>query len=115
MVVSLITERGSVVVEDPALADFPSRTFARTSGPDDEWTLNDDGRTYLNGIPTNLHSGQRIDTSRATEVFQTPPRQLPVEEEDDGVIHPNRILPLDSDEDSMDLLPCGKPRPPHDF
>ena len=39
-----------------------------------------------------------------------------MEEADDGVIHLNRILPLDPTyEDSTYLLPCGKPRPPHDF
>ena len=96
--VSLITGRGSIIIEDPAPADFPPGTSVRTTGPDDEWTMDDDGRMYLNGIPTNLHSGQRKDTSRETEVFQTPPptpRQLIVEEEDDGVIHLHRILPVD--------------------
>ena len=81
--------------------------------------MDEDGRMYLNGIPTNIHSGQRNDTPKETEFFQTPPptpRHQLVEEEDDGVIHLNRILPLDSTyEDSTDLLSCGKPRPPHDF
>ena len=117
--VSLITGRGSIIIEDPAPADFPPGTSVRTTGPDDEWTIDDDGRMYLNGIPTNLPSGQRNDTSRETEVFQTPPptpRQLLVEEEDDGVIHLHRILPLDPTyEDLTDLLPCGKSKPPHDF
>ena len=117
--VSLVTGRGSIIIEDPAPADFPPGTSVRTTGPDDEWTMDDNGRMYLNGIPTNLHSGQRNDTPRETEGFQTPPptpRQVHVEEEDDGVIHLHRILPLDPTyEDSTDLLSCGKPRPPHDF
>ena len=52
-------------------------------------------------------------------MFQTPPttpRQQVLEEEDDGVIYLNRILPLDPMfQDSTDLLTCGKPKPPHDF
>ena len=117
--VSLITGKGSIIIDDPAPTDFPSGTSVRAIGPDDEWTWMKNGRMILNGIPTNIHSGRRNDTPRETEVFQTPPptpRQQPVEEEDDGVIHLNRILPLDPTyEDSTDLLPCGKPRPPHDF
>ena len=36
--------------------------------------------------------------------------------EDEGVTYLNRILPIDPTyDDLMDLLPCGKPRPPHDF
>ena len=65
---------------------FPPGTSVRTTGPDDEWTMDDNGRMYLNGIPTNLHSGQRNDTPRETKVFQTPPptpRQAHVEQEDD--------------------------------
>ena len=84
-----------------------------------KWTMDESGRMFLNGISTNIHSGQRSDTPRKTEVFQTPPptpRQYPLEEEDDGIIHLNRILPLDPTyEDSTDLLSCGKPKPPHDF
>ena len=52
------------------------------------------------------------------EVFQTPPptpRQQ-IDLEDNGIIHLNRILPIDPTyKDSDDRLPCGKPRPPHDF
>ena len=82
--------------------------------------MDENGRMLLNGIPTNIQSGQRYNTPHETEVFQTPPptpRQQPVlDVEDEGVIHLNRILPLDpAYEDLMDLLPCGKPRPPHDF
>ena len=117
--VSLITGKGSIFIEDPAPADFPLGTSVRTTGPDDQWTMDDDGRMYLNGIPTNIHPGQRINTPRETEIFQTPPptpRQQLLEEEVDGVIYLNRILPIDPTyEDSSDLLPCGKPRPPHDF
>ena len=62
---------------------------------------------------------KRITNSRDTEVFQTPPttpRHSTIEEEDDGTIYLNRILPLDpTHQDSTDLLACGKPKPPHDF
>ena len=53
---------------------------------------------------------------RETEEFQTPPTTHQVlEEEDDGVIYLNRILPLDPMfQDSTDLLTCGKPKPPHE-
>ena len=82
--------------------------------------VDENGRMLLNGIPTNVQSGQRDHTPRETEVFQTPPptprQQLLLDVEDEGVIYLNRILPIDSTyEDLMDLLPCGKPRPPHDF
>ena len=82
--------------------------------------MDDEGRMYLNGIPTNMHSEQRMNTPRETEVFQTPPptprQHLLVEEEEDGVIYLNRILPIDhTHQDSADLLTCGKPKPPHDF
>ena len=117
--VSQIVGRGSIFIDDPAPADFQAGTSVRTIGPEDEWTVDDDGRMYLNGIPTNMHSGQRMVNSRDTEVFQTPPttpRQHLVEEEDDGLIYLNRILPLDhTHQDSTDLLACGKPKPPHDF
>ena len=117
--VSQIIGRGSIFIEDPAPADFPAGTLIRTTGPDDQWTADDDGRMYLNGIPTNMHSGQRMTIPRETEVFQTPPttpRQQLLEEEDDGVIYLNRILPIDhTHQDSNDLLTCGKPKPPHDF
>ena len=73
--------------------------------------MDESGRMFLNGIPTNIHSGQKNETPRETEVFQTPPptpRQYTLEEEDDGIIHLNRILPLDPTcEDSTDLLSCG--------
>ena len=81
-------------------------------------TMDDDGRMYLNGIPTNETNPQG-NTPRETEVFQTPPltpRQQLLEEEDDGVIYLNRILPIDpAYEDSLEFLSCGKPKPPHDF
>ena len=81
--------------------------------------MDENGRMFLNGIPTNIHSGQRNDTPREMEVFQTPPptpRQQLLEVEDDGVIHLNRILPLDPTyEGPTDFLSCGKPKPPHDF
>ena len=70
---SQITGRGSIFIEDPAPADFPPGTSVRTTGPDDKWTMDDDGKMYLNGIPTNIHSGQRINRPRETEVFETPP------------------------------------------
>ena len=35
--------------------------------------------------------------------------------EDEGVIHLNRILPLDPTYEDLTDLPCGKPRLPHDF
>ena len=117
--VSEIVGRGSIFVDDPAPTEFPVGTPVRTTGSDDEWTVDDDGRIYLNGIPTYMHSGQRMTEQRETEVFQTPPttpRHQVLEEEDDGVIYLNRILPLDCTyQDSSDLLTCGKPKPPHDF
>ena len=92
--VSVVTGRGSIFIEDPAPADFPSGTSVRTTGPDDQWTMDEDGRMYL--------------------VFQTPPptpRQPLVED-----IYLNRILPIDPTyEDSLEFLACGKPKPPHDF
>ena len=117
--VSQIVGRGSIFIDDPAPADFQAGTSIRTLGSDDEWTVDDDGRMYLHGIPTNMHSGQRATNSSEMEVFQTPPttpRQHLLEEEDDGVIYLNRILPIDhTHQDSTDLLACGKPKPPHDF
>ena len=56
--VSQIMGRGSIFIEDPAPADFQAGISVRTIGPEDEWTVDDDGRMYLNGIPTNMHSGQ---------------------------------------------------------
>ena len=115
MVVSQIVGRGSIFIDDPAPADFQAGASVRTIGPEDEWTVDDDGRMYLNGIPSNMHSGQRVTNSRETEVFQTPPttpRHHLMEEE----IYLNRILPLDfTYQDSSDLLTCSKPEPPHDF
>ena len=80
------------------LPPFPIGTSVRTIGPEDQWTIDDNGRMHLNGIPTNMHSAQPVGTSRETEVFQTPPttpRHQEVVEEDDGVIYLNRILPID--------------------
>ena len=120
--VSQIIGQGSIFIEDQAPADFPAGASIRTIGPDDQWTVDDDGRMSLNGIPTNMHShlGQRITTPRETEVFGTPPttprQHLLEEEEEDGVIYLNRILPIEhTHQDSTDLLTCGKPKPPHDF
>ena len=118
--VSLITGKGSILIEDPAPRDFPPGASVWTTGHKDVWTVDENGRMLLNGIPTNIQSGQRDNTPRETEVFQTPPptpRQQPLlDVEDEGVIFLNRILPIDPTcEDLMDLLPCGKPRPPHDF
>ena len=48
--VSQITGRGSILIEEPALAGFPTGTSVRTTGPDDHWTVDDDGRMYLNGF-----------------------------------------------------------------
>ena len=48
--VSQITGRGSIFIEDPAPADFPAGASVRTTGPDDHWTVDDDGRMCLNGI-----------------------------------------------------------------
>ena len=92
--------------------------MVRTIGPDDQWTIDEQGRMLLNGIITNMHSGQSANFSRETEVFQTPPttpRRQEIGEEEDGVIYLNRILPIDPTyEDSYDLLPGGKPKPSHD-
>ena len=111
--------KGSINIEDPAPRDFPPGTAVRATGQEDEWTMDENGRMLLNGIPTNIHSEQRSSTPRDIEVFQTPPptpRQQPLDVEDEGVIPLNRILPLDPTyEDLTDRLPCGKPRPPHDF
>ena len=117
--VSQITGKGSIFIDDPSPTHFPIGTSVRTIGPDDQWTIDKNGRMHLNGIPTNMHSGQKVITSRETEVFQTPPttpRQQEAVEEDDGVIYLNRILPIDTAyQDSSDTLPGGKPKPPHDF
>ena len=88
--VSLITGRGSITIDDPSPRDFPIGTSVRTTGQDDVWTVDESGRMLLNGIPTNLLSGQRTLTHQETEVFQTPPptprQQLLLEVEDEGVI-----------------------------
>ena len=91
----------------------------RTIGPEDQWTVDENGRMHINSIPTNMHSAQQVEVLGETEVFQTPPttpRYGEVVEEDDGVIYLNRILPTDPTyQDSPDTLPGGKPKPPHDF
>ena len=91
--VSLITGKGSIIIEDPAPRDFPIGTSVRTTGQEDVWTVDDNGRMLLTGIPTNLPSGQRVNSPPETEVFQTPPptprQQLVLEGEGDGVIHLN--------------------------
>ena len=117
--VSQVTGKGSIFIDDPAPTDFPIGTSVRTIGPEDQWTIDENGQMHLNGIPTNMHSGQQADTVRENEVFQTPPttpRRQEAVEEDDGVIYLNRILPLDPTyQDASDTLPGGKPKPPHDF
>ena len=117
--VSKVTGRGSIFIDDPSPTEFPIGTSVRTIGPEDQWTVDEDGRMHLNSIPTNMHSAQQVETLRETEVFQTPPttpRYREVVEEDDGVIYLNRILPIDPTyRDSSDALPSGKPKPPHDF
>ena len=118
--VALIVWKGSIIIDESSPQDFPVGTSVRTIGQDDAWTLDESGRMLLNGIPTNLQSGQRNIPSQESENFQTPPttprHSLELDIEDDGIIHLNRILPLDPTyEDLSDLLPCGKPRPPHDF
>ena len=117
--VSQIVGKGSIFIDDPSPTDFPMGTSVRTIGPDDQWTIDDNGRMHLNGIPTNMHSAQPVVNPRETEVFQTPPttpRYQEVVEEDDGVIYLNRILPIDPTyQDSPETLPSGKPKPPHDF
>ena len=67
---SLIIGKGSIVMEDLAPRDHPPGTSVRTTGQDDEWTMDENGTMFPNGIPTNIHSGQRNDTPRETEVFQ---------------------------------------------
>ena len=67
-----------------------------------------------------MHSGQSVNPSGETEVFfKTPlntPRRQEIGEEEEGVTHLNRILPIDPTyEDSYDLSPGGKPKPPHDY
>ena len=117
--VSQITGKGSIFIDDLAPTDFPIGTSVRNIGPEDQWTIDENGRMHLNGIPTNMHSGQQVGTPRETEAFQTPPttpRYQEAVEEDDGVIYLNRILPIDPTyQDSPDTLPGGKPKPPHDF
>ena len=115
--VSQVVGKGSIFIDDPSPTDFPIGTSVRTIGPEDEWTIDGDGRMHLNGVPTNMHSTQQTGRLRETEVFQTPPTtpRYPEEiEEDDGVIYLNRILPVDPTyQDSSDTLPSGKPKPPH--
>ena len=117
--VSKVIGRGSIFIDDPSPTDFPIGASVRTIGPEDQWTIDENGRMHLNGIPTNMHSAQQADGFRETEVFQTPPttpRHREVVEEDDGVIYLNRILPIDhAYQDSPDTLSSGKPKPPHDF
>ena len=95
--VSQITGKGSIFIDDPSPTDFPIGTSSRTTGPEDQWTIDDSGRMHLDGIPTNMHSAQQVG---ASEVFQTPPttpRHQEVVEEDDGVIYLNRILPTETE------------------
>ena len=103
--VSQVTGKGSIFIDDPSPTDFPIGTSVRTIGPDDQWTIDENGRMHLNGIPTNMHSGQQVITSRETEVFQTPPTTPRRQEVVDGVIYLNRILPIDpAYQDSPDTL-----------
>ena len=113
---SQITGKGSICIDDPAPTDFPIGTSLGTIGPDDQWTIDENGRMHFNGIATNMYS---VVTPRETEVFQTPPttpRHQEAVKEDDGVIYLNRILPIDpACQDSPDTMFGGKPKPPHDF
>ena len=95
--VSQIIGKGSIFIDDPSPTDFPIGTSVRTTGSEDQWTIDEDGRVHLNGIPTNMHSAQQVAAFRETEVFQTPPTTPRYKEvvEDDGVIYLNRILPVD--------------------
>ena len=70
--VSQVVGRGSIFIDDPAPADFPAGTSMRTTGPDDQWTVDDEGRMYLNGIPANMHSEQRITTPTKRKCFKHP-------------------------------------------
>ena len=42
--VSQITGKGSIFI-DPSPADFPIGTSVRTIGPDDQWTIDEQGRS----------------------------------------------------------------------
>ena len=87
--VSKVVGRGSIFIDDPSPTEFPIGTSVRTIGPEDQWTIDENGRMHLNSIPTNMHSTQHVEALRETEVFQTPPptpryRDV-VMEEDDGL------------------------------
>ena len=86
---SLVIGKGSIFLDDLSPTDFPIRTSVRTIGPEDQWTIDENGRMPLNGILTNMQSAQPEATPRETEVFQTLPAT------DDGVIYLSRILPID--------------------
>ena len=58
--VSQVIGKGSIFIEDPSPTDFPIGTLVRTIGPEDQWTIDEDGRMHLNGIPTNMHSAQQV-------------------------------------------------------
>ena len=75
--VSQIIGKGSIFADDPSPTDFPIGTSARTTGPDDQWIIDDNGRMHLDGVPSNMHSAQPAVTSGETEVFRDP-LQLPV-------------------------------------
>ena len=55
--VSQVIGKGSIFIDDPSPTDFPIGTSVRTIGPEDQWTIDEDGRRHLNGItPKNAPS-----------------------------------------------------------
>ena len=71
--VSKIVGRGSIFIDDPSPTDFPIGTSVRTIGPEDQWTIDEDGRMQLNGILTNMHSVQQGKwTERNRGISNTP-------------------------------------------
>ena len=58
--VSLIVGKGSIIIEDPAPRDFPPETSVRTTGQEDEWSVDENGRMLLTvSLPTsNRDRGQ---------------------------------------------------------
>ena len=95
---SQVVGKGSIFIEDPSPTDFPIGTSVRTIGPEDQSTIDGNGRMHLNGVATNMHSTQQAGVSRETEVFQTPPttpRYQEVVQEHDGVIYFESYLPID--------------------
>ena len=65
--VSKVIGRGSIFIDDPSPTEFPIGTSVRTIGPEDQWTIDENGRMHLNSIPTNMHSAQQVEALRETE------------------------------------------------